>query len=201
MKLLIDKGAGVNAMTKQGFSVLQFAANGGHLKPPGCSSRRAPTCVTGTKRGQRRCTRPPSSAGARRHCRRRQRGDRQAADRQGGGRERGSGHGRGHPAPYAAQKGNRELVELLIASGADSNAKSGFFGTPLNVALRAPVHGRRTIQGCRGSAGRPRRAQRRAGNAPRHSRVSGERLRGTAGRSATSRAATIRCRGPVRFSG
>ena len=37
---------------------------------------------------------------------------------------------------YAAIKGHKEIVELLIAKGADVNANSDDDGTPLDLAIR-----------------------------------------------------------------
>ena len=40
------------------------------------------------------------------------------------------------PLSRAAYHGHKEIVELLIAAGADVNAKSGRYGTPLDEAIR-----------------------------------------------------------------
>ena len=40
------------------------------------------------------------------------------------------------PLMYASAKGQKEIVELLIAEGADVNAKTGDGETPLGLAIR-----------------------------------------------------------------
>ena len=40
----------------------------------------------------------------------------------------------GTPLHYAAQKGHKEIIELLITNGADLNAKTGRGTTPLHLA-------------------------------------------------------------------